>query len=67
VTFFIEFCGPWQWKPGVFRSTRMLRIWWGIVAIGFMRGDMKDFHDRAASGTSEWTEPPAPEPRARGF
>jgi hypothetical protein len=61
MTFFVEICGPWQWRPGRFRSDRMTRCWWGFVAVGWMREDMAAYHNRAASGQTEWIE------RSRGW
>lgn len=54
MTFFVEICGPLQWRPGLFRSRHMLRVWWGLASVGVMRGDMADYHERAASGETQW-------------
>ena len=41
MTFIIEFNIPFQWKFGYFKSNCMLRFWWGFIAIGITKKNLR--------------------------
>lgn len=49
----VEVDGPWQWRPGYFKSRIMRRFWWGPIAVAKLRIPYEEFicrHDY------EWVE-----------
>lgn len=49
-TIIIEFGTPFQWKFGYFKTSVMLRFWWGFVAIGVSKLTLKEL----SSGKYIW-------------
>lgn len=43
MTFFIEFGPPFQWRPGIFRSEIMTRVWWGPFALAWTPLSLHDY------------------------
>ena len=37
MTILIEVGGPVQWRPGLFKSRLMYRVWWLWFAVGILR------------------------------
>jgi len=43
MTLIFEASGPFQKKPGLYKSRTMYRIWWLWFAVGLLRVSFKEF------------------------
>jgi len=43
MTLIFEISKPWQWKPGLHSSSSMLRVWWGPIAVSYLRVSFPEF------------------------
>ena len=43
MTVILEWCGPWQWRPGRFRSRVLTRVWWGYWALAVLHVPLDEF------------------------
>lgn len=62
MTFALEICGPFQWKPGLFSGRcachkfRCIRVWWLWFAITWRNVDEREHHDLISSGRISWVK-----------
>ena len=43
MTVFLECAGPFQWRPGFYKSRSIYRVWWGWFAVGALRISFHEF------------------------
>lgn len=41
--FTVEICGPVQWRPGIFRSRVVTRVWWLWFAVARVHVSPKEY------------------------
>lgn len=46
MTVIVEVCGPFQRRPGYFRSRVMTRVWWGWFAVALLHIPLHEYADR---------------------
>ena len=60
LTVMIEFCGPFQWKPGYFCSNfssgYFKRVWWLWFAFAWVRIPLDKYNRYISSGNTEWKD-----------
>lgn len=60
MTIIVEWVGPFQPKPGVFRSSVMTRWWWGYLAVAVLHIGHREY----AEQHFDWSWPTPKHPHA---